>query len=173
VRYPGLEPDKEVKLMRQVRIVVLNAALVLSLALVPVVFAGEGEVDNATAEKETVSKLWAVVTAVEGYAVDHGVYPGPTEGWVEVETWREVLEGDYYKGFSAADGWGHAILYWSDGEYNYALVSPGKDGEVEQDWSEPATKRDPEVRVTTEPDADIVIGNGLFVSHPESAPAPY
>ena len=117
--------------------------------------------------------LHSVTTTIEGFAVDSGVYPGPTEGWVEVETFREVLEGDYYKGFTATDGWGHAILFWSDGEYNYALVSPGRDGEVEQDWSETATTSQAEVRVTTEPDADIVVGNGRYVSHPENAPPPY
>ena len=60
------------------------------------------------------------------------------------------------------DGWGHTILVWSDGE-TYRIVSPGKDGEVERDW----TGEIDDGGATSIFTADIVFGDGVFLAWPE------
>jgi hypothetical protein len=157
--------------MRGTRTIVSFAAVLLLLAVTPVILAQEEDVDDAAAQEETVMSLRELGTGLMGHFVDHLAYPGPTEGWVEIESFKDVFEGMYLRNTPTADGWGHAILFWSDGEQNYALVSPGRDGEVEQDWIKPATDPESEQRETTDPDADIVYGNDRFVSFPELKPA--
>jgi hypothetical protein len=170
--YDGEEPDKEVEIMGGTRPTVSFAAVLLVLALTPVILAQEGAVDDAAAQEETVTSLRELGTGVMAYSMDHSAYPGPTEGWVEVGSIKDVFEGMYLRNTPTADGWGHAILFWSDGEQNYALVSPGRDGEVEQDWIKPATDPESERRATTDPDADIVYSNERFVSIPENPSQP-
>lgn len=154
--------------MRGTRTIVSFASVLLSLAVTPVILAQEGEVDDAAAQEETVMSLRELGTGVMSYFVDHSAYPGPTEGWVEIESFKDVFEGMDLTNTPTADGWGHAILFWSDGEQNYALVSPGRDGEVEQDWIKLATDPESEHRATTDPDADIVYSNDRFLSIPEN-----
>ena len=61
------------------------------------------------------------------------------------------------------DGWGNPILYWSDGE-SYRIVSRGKDGAEDRDWSEwnPDSKQQ-----TQSFNSDIVFANGEFTAYPE------
>ena len=74
------------------------------------------------------------------------------------------LRTDNSDGWVPVDGWGYYYVYWSDGR-NYLLVSPGRDGEYERDWS-----RGLEGGPFTGFDADIVYEDGRFVTYPEGSP---
>jgi hypothetical protein len=122
---------------------------------------------NKGRQKRTMADLRTMAVAIEAHAVDHNRYPGPTDGWVGVSTVHDSLVPAYLRMGLAVDGWEHVILYRSDGS-TYALVSPGRDGELSQDWSgylDP--ERDIEAIRTNDFDDDIVYANGRFMVYPE------
>ena len=82
--------------------------------------------------------------------------------YAELGRIAEQLSPNYMRKLPTEDGWGHTVLFWSDGT-NYVLVSPGKDGEFERDWSGADSGGGPTVAFA----ADIVFGNGNFLSWPE------
>ncbi len=112
-------------------------------------------------QKRTMADLRSMGTAIEEYSIDNNVYPGPTAGWVSVSQIESSLAPTYIRMLPDLDGWGHAIMVWSDGN-NYMIVSPGKDGEISREW----TIHDEGGATSTFAD-DIVFGNGSFVQWPE------
>lgn len=114
-------------------------------------------------QKRTVADVRAAGTVCEAFAVDRNRYPGPTDGWVDLASIAPEVEPVYIRTLPVVDGWGHALRFWSDGE-SYRIVSPGKDGTVEVDWSV-ETEGGP----TTSFDADIVFADGRFVRWPEGS----
>jgi hypothetical protein len=79
-----------------------------------------------------------------------------------VESIAAETEPAYIRHLPRVDGWGAAILYWSDGR-SYRIVSLGKGHEQDQDWSGPI-----EPRTTTDLADDIVFGDGRMLVYPES-----
>lgn len=112
-------------------------------------------------QKRTMADLRTISVVCEQYLVDNGTYPGPTEGWVPVEAIAEQVEPVYVRGLPRDDGWGHPILFWSDGR-SYRIVSNGQDGEMDQDWTQPFDG--PETGDLVQ---DIVFGDGRFLAWPE------
>jgi general secretion pathway protein G len=117
---------------------------------------------NRGRQKRTMADMRTVATAIEAYNVDNNVYPGPTDGWVGVDTLNQDLVPDYLSSLPVNDGWDHPFLFWSDGS-SYRLVSPGKDGETSRDWL-----GEVESEETTDFSADIVYGDGMFMVWPSS-----
>lgn len=90
------------------------------------------------------------------------MYPWPTDGWVPIDWLTEAVTPMYLSTLPRADGWGHALIFWSDGA-SYVIVSPGKDAEPERDWAAGDSPRGPSMSFA----ADIVFANGEFVQWPE------
>jgi general secretion pathway protein G len=112
-------------------------------------------------QKRTMADLRSIGTVCEAYSIDNNRYPGPTEDWVEVGEIASLVEPVYIRTMPTVDGWGHPLLYWSDGE-SYRIVSPGEDGEVMRDW-----RGEVEPGGATHFAADIVFGDGQFLAWPE------
>ena len=112
-------------------------------------------------QKRSLADVRTISAVCEQYFIDNGNYPGPTEGWVPVETIAEQLEPVYIRVLPREDGWASPILFWSDGS-SYRIVSNGKDGEMDRDWSQPF-----ETQETADPGQDIVFGDGQFLTRPE------
>jgi hypothetical protein len=110
--------------------------------------------------QETVAQLRAIAQACEQFSDDAAVYPGPTEGWVPVEKIAVYLEPVYIATLPRTDGWRNPILYWSDGG-TYRIISTGKDGKMERDWSGRV-----EPRTAPDADGDIVFADGELLVHP-------
>jgi len=112
-------------------------------------------------QKRTMADVRSISIVCEQYLVDNATYPGPTEGWVPVETIAEQVEPVYIRELPRDDGWGRPILFWSDGS-SYRIVSNGLDGEMDQDWAQPFDARE-----TSDLVHDIVFGDGKFLAWPE------
>lgn len=112
-------------------------------------------------QKRTMADIRSAGTAFESYAIDNNRYPGPTDGWVRAEEVRSFVEPVYIRTLPELDGWGHPLLFLSDGE-SYVIVSPGKDGIVDRDWSDGI-----DFGASTSFNADIVMANGQFIAWPE------
>jgi general secretion pathway protein G len=113
-------------------------------------------------QKRTMADIRSAATAMEAYAVDNNAYPGPTDGWVPLAELTEWLSPIYIRQLPDVDGWGNTMLAWSDGEH-YRIVSPGKDGELERDWSGDLG----DGAATSLYTADIVFFDGQFIAWPE------
>lgn len=112
-------------------------------------------------QKRSMADIRSVGTAVEMYAIDTNGYPTSGGAWVPVEKLEPSLSPVYIHELPQVDGWGHRLMYWSDGD-QYRIASPGRDGEMSRDWSgtiEPSS--------TSEFEADIVFADGSFVAWPE------
>lgn len=114
-------------------------------------------------QKRTMADMRSIGTVCEAFSIDNERYPGPTEGWVQVDAIAEQVEPVYIRTLPRLDGWGRPILFWSNGT-SYRILSRGKDGEEDQDWSE--AKLDEPVE-TQSFDLDIVFADGMFVVYPE------
>jgi len=112
-------------------------------------------------QKRTMADVRSIGVVCEAYFIDSGSYPGPTEGWVPVEAIAEQVEPIYIRELPREDGWGGPILIWSDGS-TYRIVSSGKDGVMDQDWSHPFDTHE-----TIDLGQDIVFGGGEFLTWPE------
>ena len=112
-------------------------------------------------QKRTMADVRTIGIVCEQYLVDNETYPGPTDGWVPVEAIAEQVEPVYVRELPRNDGWGGPILFWSDG-HSYRVVSSGKDGEMDQDWSQPFDARE-----TADLLQDLVFGDGQFLAWPE------
>ena len=73
----------------------------------------------------------------------------------------EQVEPIYIRELPRADGWGGPILYWTDGS-SYRIVSNGKDGAMDEDWSGPFAAHE-----TDDLGEDIIFGDGEFLAWPE------
>jgi general secretion pathway protein G len=116
---------------------------------------------NRAREKRTLADMRTLGMGLETFFVETGAYPATGGEWVDAATLAPELVPEYLQELPAADAWEHPLRYRSDG-VSYQLVSPGRDGELEQDWSEPG-----EPGPTTGLDADIVFTDGSFVRWPE------
>ena len=83
--------------------------------------------------ERTLADLRALATAVEAFAVDSNVYPGPTDGVRTIEAIAPQLESIYIRTVPRLDAWGRPFLVWSDGT-SYVLVSAGEDGVLDQSY---------------------------------------
>ncbi len=115
-------------------------------------------------QKRTMADLRTDAAAIEDYGTDHGGYPPPIGELVPLERLRDALEPGSLANVQLRDGWGHAVLYWTDGT-RFVLVSPGKDGTLDRPI-EPGSAPIGEGE-TTSFDADLVLENGEFVQWPE------
>jgi general secretion pathway protein G len=111
-------------------------------------------------QKRTMADMRSIGTVMESYAIDNNRYPA-TEGWQPVDVLIGSVEPLYIKKLPLVDGWGHGIQVVSDGE-NYTIVSHGKDGVADRDWS-----GDIASHATSSFISDIVFRNGQFVVWPE------
>jgi general secretion pathway protein G len=78
-----------------------------------------------------------------------------------------ALAPTYIKVLPLTDGWGHPFQAWSDqswsnsvGGQQYALVSPGRDGQF---------STTPTLGIIQNFDCDIIFSNGSFLAYPEGA----
>ncbi len=117
-------------------------------------------------QKRTMADVRTIATACEAFAVDTNRYPGPTQGWVPLETIAGDLQPVYIRLLPSIDGWGNPILYWSDGQ-SYAILSTGKDGAADREWTLAE-----EPTATTAFAADILYANGQFLVYPEGVQQP-
>jgi hypothetical protein len=117
-------------------------------------------------KKRTMADIQTIGTACEAFAVDTNRYPGPTEGWVPVETITGDLSPVYIRLLPVFDGWENPILFRSDGQ-SYGILSTGKDGVADREWTlaEEATP-------TMDLAADILYVNGQFLIYPEGVEQP-
>lgn len=119
-----------------------------------------GTPDERAAIRQTLDTIREIAGACEAFSDDIDGYPGPTDGWVPVERIAVFLEPVYLSAVPRTDAWGNAILYWSDGA-SYRLISLGRDGQMDQEWSEIV-----EARPGDSPDSDILFADGRFVVLP-------
>lgn len=115
--------------------------------------------------KRTIADVRNLGVALEALAADSGAYPGPTDGWVGIDEIAAALEPTYMVMAPREDGWGHALLYWSDGQ-SYWIVSPGKDGVPDRDWAAAALF---DGEPSGDYETDVVFTDGRFVLADESA----
>jgi hypothetical protein len=110
--------------------------------------------------RRTEDEIRSIADACEGFSSDTRSYPGPTEGYVPVETVSAFLEPIYIGSLPRVDAWDNPILYWSDGD-SYRIISTGHDGAMDQDWSvidtAPTARHD---------GGDIVYGDGRLLTVP-------
>jgi general secretion pathway protein G len=106
-------------------------------------------------QKRTMQDMQAAAGAIEGFSLANNSYPGPTEGWVPLAHYSEVLSGEQGLPVPLEDGWGHPLMYISDGA-TYKLRSPGKDGVVSESDVEVAGAE------SAAYDEDIVVADGTF-----------
>lgn len=131
----------------------LAAALALP-AMVAASPTGDGE--------ETARSIKSIAGACESFSRDTRRYPR-SSGWVPVERIAAFLEPVHIIDLPRIDEWDNPILYWSDG-VTYRILSTGRDGTMERDWSEQST---PELAVPTT--GDMVFADGRFVALPPTA----
>jgi type II secretory pathway pseudopilin PulG len=108
---------------------------------------------------QTVGDIRTIGTCFEAYAVDNNRYPGPTDGWVDVEAVAEELEPMYVAEMPRVDGWGNPYRVWSDGT-SYRIVSSGEDGVTTRDWL--GDLSEVEQQALAEGDDDIVFGDAYL-----------
>ncbi len=111
---------------------------------------------EAELQASTLRGINTVATAVEAFAIDNKRYPGPTEGFVPVETIRKDVQPMYVTSLPTSDAWGGALLYWSDGA-SYRIVSYGADRVANQPLDDPRAGTS-----TLNFEGDIVFENGRF-----------
>ncbi len=131
-----------------------------------------GRIEQQPRERESPSKLASadlrsIGTAIESFAVDNNVYPGPTAGLVPIDALAAQLEPIYIKHVPREDPWRRPYYVWSDGK-SYLLVSGGSDGLLEGAYVDPAALG--AGQETNDPAADIVFADGQFVRWPRERP---
>jgi hypothetical protein len=75
----------------------------------------------------TLRSLRHLVLTANGYKVDRGAYPGPTDGFVTVEYVRPHFTPVHIREMPELDAWGNPFRYFSDGK-RMAIGSYGADG---------------------------------------------
>lgn len=108
-----------------------------------------------------------IATALEEYRLDRGSGPDLKNGLGTVGTLRAFLEPEYLKlgAFTANDGWGHPIRFWTDGT-NLVLISFGADGKPEPGFSIDSLPKGIVPAELADPNADIVWADGAFLRRP-------
>src|SRR5436309_3382526 len=121
-------------------------------------------------QKRTMADMRTIATAWEARATDLNKYNAaggitfPTTG-VSATDLRTYLAPTYVKSFPFRDGWGNDWQFGADQAWGtataaqvYAILSKGKDGNLESTWQGSAT---------TNFDCDLVYSNGTFLQYPE------
>jgi hypothetical protein len=138
----------------------MSGAVMSSSMLTAMVLPGlMSAVDTGRAHR-TVGDIQAIAQACEGFSADSAHYPGPTEGWVPVESLAAYLEPVYIRALPRQDAWANPLLYWSDGG-SYRILSTGRDGLMDRDWS--ATAGSSAMAGTPTIAGDIVYGDGRLM----------
>jgi len=114
-----------------------------------------------------MADLRSLGTAVESYAIDNNVYPGPVAPIAPVETIETDLSPVYIRAMPKIDPWTDAYLYWSDAT-GYAIVSLGSDGIPDDDYAAWGREEFQAFHpgATAVPGRDIVFVDGAFVQWP-------
>jgi hypothetical protein len=120
-----------------------------------------------SAGERAMADIRAIATALESFAVDSDVYPGPTEGLKTIDTLADDLEPIYVRALPRYDPWGHPYFVWSD-DKTYLLVSAGADGSLEDEYASAAEAVEAfgGARSTEDDEEDIVFINGAFLRWP-------
>lgn len=115
---------------------------------------------------DTFLKMRIVAAALDTHRVT-APYPGPTDGVVPIAFIVEGISSGATAIRSAArDGWGHPLLYWSDGR-DYLLLSLGSDGKAQFDYAaDPPYARVPRAWVGSNPSDDLLIVDGIAYRGP-------
>jgi hypothetical protein len=112
-----------------------------------------------------MSTLRTLGTAIEAYAVDKDLYPGPTNGLVPVSEVERALVPIYLRELPKRDAWGNAILYYSDAR-SYLLVSLGSDGKPDAEYDPRTAGWGQGKGETASPQSDLLFVNGQFTQWP-------
>ena len=112
-------------------------------------------------------------TAVESFAVDNNVYPGPVEPIDLAERIETTVEPIYIRTLPKVDPWGNPFLFWSDTSH-YTLLSYGPDGIPDFPYATWGRAEFDAVHtgLTTRFGADVVFANGQFVQWPTIGEGP-
>jgi hypothetical protein len=124
--------------------------------------------------RRAMGELRSIGTAVESFAVDNNIYPGPVEPINVVATIEPVLvQGAYLRVLQKVDPWGNPYLFWSDRTY-YTLVSYGPDGIPDFPYASWGRTEFEAMHAgpTTRFGADLVFASGQFVQWPATGPGP-
>jgi hypothetical protein len=121
----------------------------------------------ASPTKRAMADLRSIGTAIESFAVDNDVYPGPTAGLVTIDAIAGTLEPIYIKAVPRVDPWGHPYLVSSDGKA-YVVVSGGADGALELAYDNPPNlgAEVSALPASVDESADLVFFSGQFVRWP-------
>jgi hypothetical protein len=111
-------------------------------------------------QKQTMGDMRSIAITVESYKLDNAGVPGPTDGDVPVSFLRPFVQPVYIRVLPVVDGWGHPILYWSDGEH-YRIVSHGRDGQPDGPYEDVE-----EDTTISSLDGDIIFTDGRFIQYP-------
>lgn len=150
----------------------LVVALVLGGILAAVFWPNFTDALQKAKQKRTMSDLQELSAAIESYREEHaGRVPEATS----IDELAEALAPDYIGEMIRTDGWENPLVYacWSEeiargadgGCDTYRLISPGRDGELEQ--NDPAAY-DVAPFERSEYDRDLVVGDGYFYRYPAS-----
>jgi len=123
--------------------------------------------------RRAMGELRSIGTAVESFAVDNNLYPGPIEPIDLVSRLEPVVEPIYIRVLPTIDPWGNPFLVWSDTTH-YALVSYGPDGIPDFPYATWGRTEFEAMHAgpTTRFGADLVFANGEFVQWPAAGPGP-
>jgi hypothetical protein len=116
----------------------------------------------------TLADMRSLGTALEEYKLDHGVMPGPTNGFVRVFEIEAYLTPDYINSIPIRDDWESEFLLWC-GTHDCVLVSLGADREPDTDYgamTQPLLEIVPAGSFSS-PGGDIIFINDGFVAFPE------
>ena len=119
------------------------------------------------------AELRAIGTAMESWAVDYNLYPGPVEPIDAVARVEADLEPIYIRVLPRVDPWGSPYRVWSD-RSAYAIVSYGSDGKPDLPY-DTWTRADFDSLTpleTTWPEQDLLFVAGRFVRSPKLSPSP-
>ena len=89
-------------------------------------------VTDADRARDTLYRMRAVRTAVEGYAGAHNAWPRAKS----MEELRDLVQPQFVKMLPMRDSWGTPFIYELDSNVGYRLVSAGADREFDRKtWS--------------------------------------
>lgn len=114
-------------------------------------------------QKRALADMRSLAISVEAYATDYNKYPKVT-----FEELEQLISPVYIRIVPTLDPWLTPYFYISDDGDHYRFVSAGADGKFE-----PASRElGPPVaegKAVTDPNADIIFQDGLFLQYPEAA----
>lgn len=106
--------------------------------------------------KRTRADLEAVGDLLLSHATEDDGFPA-SEGWVD------LAEVELGSDVPTEDGWENPLRYWSDGE-RYVIVSAGKNGEIDRDWSQPMDEEGNGAEAAVAETDDVVYADGVFLT---------